>query len=86
MNDCAAPKQAARKAHSLPELEKAGKAKKGDYFAAFDGSERLFNACWREYTDYVKDYGAIGIDALDFVNQAASARVNNTRSVFYLHG
>ena len=86
MNDRAAPVQAARKAASLPELEEAGKASKKDYFAAFEGSERLFNACWREYTDYVKDNGAPSMDVLDFVDEAASARVNNPRSSFYLRG
>jgi hypothetical protein len=86
MNAKAAPVQAARKARSLPELEKAGKAKKSDYFAAFDGSERLFNTCWREYTDYVKANGKPAMAVRDFINDCAKARVNNPHSSFYMLG
>ena len=86
MNDRAAPVQAARKAASLPELEKTGKASKSDYFAAFEGSERLFEACWREYTDYARDNGKPAMAILDFINAGAQARVNNPRSPFYLRG
>ena len=86
MNDRAAPIQAARKAMTLEEKEKAGTAKKSDYFAAFDGSEGLFNVCWREYTDWSRVNGEAGLDVLDFIEEVASARVNNPRSVYYLRG
>ena len=85
MNERAAPIQAARKAATLEEKEKRGEAKRRDYFAAFHGSEALFNAAWRKYREADRAGNAIK-DVLGFLNETASTMVNNPRSPYYLHG
>jgi hypothetical protein len=55
----------------------------------FDGSTRLFNACWHQYRSYVK--GAIDdptclADVTDWLDTLASEKVNNSRSSFYIYG
>jgi hypothetical protein len=54
----------------------------------FDGSARLFNACWREmlWFEHNSDSmdGDCEIDA--FLDNAASRRVNDSRSSFYIYG
>lgn len=54
----------------------------------FDGSDRLFNACWRELLWYERNADAlpseVEVDA--FLWEAAGRRVNDSRSPFYLYG
>lgn len=55
---------------------------------AFDGSARLFAACWRELLWFERETGE-SFDAAqvaDFLHDAASRRVNNPRSSFWLYG
>jgi hypothetical protein len=55
----------------------------------FDGSEELFDACWRQYRTYVN--GAIDDpedlgDVLEWLDSIAAEKVNNPRSRFYMYG
>ena len=55
----------------------------------FDGSNDLFNACWRTYTEYLN--GAIDDptcqeDINGWLEQIASEKVNNSKSRFYIYG
>jgi hypothetical protein len=58
--------------------------------AGFDGSDRLFRACYREYTGLITagaiDYPRDKIDASGWLETLASGKVNNPRSVFYMYG
>jgi uncharacterized protein (DUF427 family) len=84
-NERASEKQIARKANSLEAKEAKGIAKKRDYFGAFEGSERLFNACWNAYRKAVREGNAIE-DVSAFLDAMASDKVNDSKSVFYLYG
>lgn len=55
----------------------------------FRGSERLFQACWRQYLSYLR--GAIDnpdsqTDIDSWLDSIASEKVNNYKSVFYIYG
>jgi hypothetical protein len=63
--------------------------KKAYYWKKFDGSYRLFNACWDQYRRWLK--GSIDdpwsdSDVMNWLDQIASEKVNNSKSVFYIHG
>lgn len=66
---------------------------------AFDGSDRLFRACWRDVLVHLSDgglceherrTGTFGMGCLGDISEAldqfASERVNNPRSTFYICG
>jgi len=55
----------------------------------FDGSNSLFNACWRVYLGYLK--GAIDnpsdqSDVDSWLRAIAAEKVNNPKSSFYIYG
>lgn len=55
----------------------------------FDGSQELFNACWRQYMTWLN--GAIDdpkalSDVINWLDQIASEKVNNPKSRFYIYG
>lgn len=53
------------------------------------GSERLFNACWRQYRAYVNGATADPQnidDVTGWINSIASEKVNDSRSTFYIYG
>jgi hypothetical protein len=55
----------------------------------FSGSERLFSACWNQYLAWLR--GAIDdpetqADVDQWLDQIASEKVNNPKSVFYIYG
>ena len=59
------------------------------YAQSFDGSARLFRACWNQYRSWLR--GAIDnpesdADVLDWLDQIASEKVNNPNSAFYIYG
>ena len=56
----------------------------------FDGSNDLFNSCWRQYCNA---YSAGGIDeptcqedVNNLLDSIASEKVNNPKSEFYIYG
>jgi hypothetical protein len=55
----------------------------------FDGSERLFNACWKQYREYlagsIEDPQSIE-DVTGWLETIASEKVNNPDSTFYIYG
>ena len=60
------------------------------YRDRFDGSPRLFRACWRQYRAWMAE-GAIDDpttdqDVLDWLDSIAAERVNDGRSSFYIYG
>ena len=62
---------------------------KAGYRDKFDGSERLFNACWREYRRLLAsdiDNPQSDADVMDWLEELASERVNSGRSPFYIYG
>ena len=62
--------------------------KKAYYWATFDGSYALFNSCWRELRQFMRE-GGYGFDDTcprAFLEAAAGRRVNNPRSRFYICG
>ena len=62
---------------------------KNYYRKEFDGSSRLFNACWRQYIGYLRvaiDDPTCDMDVDDWLENIASEKVNNSRSVFYIYG
>ena len=55
----------------------------------FDGSNRLFNACWRQYISWLKgsiDDPTTQEDINNWLDQIASEKVNNSKSIFYIYG
>lgn len=55
----------------------------------FDGSDRLFDACWRQYTQWLKsaiDDPTCQDDIDNWLHSIASEKVNNPRSKFYIYG
>ena len=63
--------------------------KKSYYGRLFDGSERLFNNCWRELAADISN----GLnefdddnDVLRVLDEIASIKVNNPKSKFYMYG
>ena len=55
----------------------------------FDGSQNLFNACWRQYRGFVNggtDDPENIDDVMNWLDQIASEKVNNPSSVFYIYG
>jgi hypothetical protein len=54
-----------------------------------DMSDRLFRTCWRVYRNYLRDSidnPQSDSDVLDWLDQIASERVNDSSSTFYLRG
>lgn len=50
----------------------------------FRGSTALFNACWKQY---LRDSDDTDInDVMDYLDELASSRVNNSASRFYIYG
>ena len=63
-------------------------SRKAEARKRFDGSERLFNACWRELNWFERNANALrdGAEVAAYLYAAASRRVNNERSSFWLYG
>jgi hypothetical protein len=63
-------------------------SRKAEARKRFDGSERLFNACWRELNWFERNSDTLrdGPEVEAFLHDAASRRVNNSGSGFYLYG
>ena len=62
---------------------------KADYRDLFDGSDRLFNDCWREYRRLLAsdiDDPQSDEDVMQWLDELASERVNSGRSPFYIYG
>lgn len=62
---------------------------KRHYAARFRGSRRLFDACWRKWRERYQEgieEAASDHDVMVALNWHASQKVNDSRSVFYLHG
>lgn len=58
--------------------------KKRDYKAEFDGSNRLFEACWRRY---LRARRFLEIDDVStFLDDMAAGLVNDSNSSFYIYG
>lgn len=58
--------------------------KKRDYRAEFDGSNRLFEACWRRY---LRARRFLEIDDVStFLDYTAGLLVNDENSSFYITG
>jgi len=54
-----------------------------------DMSDRLFRTCWRVYRNYLQDSidnPQSDSEVLDWLDQIASERVNDSSSTFYLRG
>jgi hypothetical protein len=72
------------------ELNKAGWPKiRKCALKRFEGSKRLFEACWKQYRNYVKssiDNPESISDVMDWLNNIASEKVNNPNSQFYIYG
>lgn len=63
--------------------------KKSAYRKLFDGSDALFNSCWRQYTrDVLQQYDSPASDAdvLEWLETLAAERVNDCGSRFYMYG
>lgn len=59
------------------------------YLATFDGSERLFRACWRQYIAFLRgsiDAPICDQDVADWLDSIAAEKVNDSRSAFYIYG
>ena len=59
------------------------------YRPKFDGSDRLFRACWRQYRGWLNgaiDAPACDDDVMDWLEQIAAQRVNDGDSPFYMYG
>lgn len=61
-----------------------------EYYARqFDGSRRLFRACWRWYRAALRgaiDNPQADRDVIMWLDARAQELVNNPRSSFYIHG
>ena len=65
------------------------KVSKAEAREAFDGSLGLFEACWRQYREYLRgaiDYPESLNDVSDWLDQIASEKVNDSTSRFYIYG
>ena len=63
--------------------------KKQEYRKNFEGSDRLFNACWGQYIFWLQgaiDNPSCDYDVENWLDQIASEKVNDSRSSFYLYG
>ena len=54
------------------------------YWRQFDGSDRLFRACWREMRRNYQPSDDINV--MEILDSIASELVNNPRSSFYIYG
>jgi len=55
----------------------------------FKGSDALFEACWRQYRQYLNgaiDDPTCDDDVMGWLESIASERVNSSSSRFYLYG
>ena len=55
----------------------------------FDGTNDLFNACWKQYREYLKgsiDNPTCQEDIDAWLDTIASEKVNNPKSKFYIYG
>lgn len=61
-----------------------------DYYRRqFDGSRCLFNACWEQYREWLRDAidgPTCDADVMEWLEQSANEKVNNPRSRFYIYG
>ena len=65
------------------------KISKAEARELFDGSNRLFEACWKDYVGYLE--GSIDDpedieDVMDWLDSIASEKVNDWNSPFYIYG
>ena len=51
----------------------------------FNGSERMFEACWRQLTD-LEHQGLVVAEVDETLSSFASERVNDEKSPFYMYG
>lgn len=59
------------------------------YRSMFYGSTRLFNACWRQYREYLNgsiDEPTSDADVVGWLEQIAADKVNDPKSRFYIYG
>jgi len=57
--------------------------------ANFDGTDRLFASCWKQYLQWLKgaiDSPADQADVDQWLCGIASEKVNNPRSTFHIYG
>lgn len=55
----------------------------------FDGSNALFEACWRRYSKYRGDFDIDTTDVdevLEILETIAAEKVNNPKSRYYIYG
>lgn len=63
--------------------------KKSEYRSKFEGSDRLFSACWSQYLRYLLsaiDHPLTDEDVTGWLDSIAAEKVNNPRSSFYITG
>ena len=60
--------------------------KKAQFWTDFDGSEALFNACWRQLKKEVYTSSMPADEVAAWLEAFAAERVNNPRSKFYIYG
>ena len=53
------------------------------YRAEFEGSDRLFRACWRMLAQFSP---TDDVNVMEILDSVASEKVNNPRSSFYIYG
>lgn len=63
---------------------------KKDFNRHFDGSNRLFERCWKKWLKYTEGISEINYDSdwdiLQFLDERASEEVNDERSPCYIYG
>lgn len=63
---------------------------KSHFSSRFDGTNRLFEHCWRRYQRHLYhdglDHPTSDRDVLDALDTIASTAVNDPKSSFYMHG
>ena len=59
---------------------------KAQYWQDFDGSEALFNACWRQLKKEVYTGSMPEDEVSAWLEAFAAERVNNPKSRFYIYG
>ena len=77
------------KGQTLPLTPKLWRGIKRVARKRFDGSNELFDACWRQYRQYVNggtdDPDDID-DVMEWLDGIASEKVNNPKSRFWIYG
>jgi hypothetical protein len=70
-------------------MEKYKLKRKSEYRRSFKGSDRMFNACWKRYREFLNgsiDDPQSDTDVDEWLDSIASEKVNNSRSSFYITG